>query len=140
MLNGLLPNITKRISAWWNDTESNLSETTMPNREPRLYVIVREDLAYKYIQGQHVVAQYAIEHPASLLDWNNGYLINLSVFNGIAIEKLWDELNANDALEDVCKSAFIEPDLGDKMTSIAIFENGDGHVAEALNHLRLATR
>ena len=47
--------------------------------EPRMYLILREDLAYKYIQGGHVLAAFALEHPDQLKAWNNGYLICLSV-------------------------------------------------------------
>tara|TARA_Y100000310_G_scaffold130972_1_gene130183 strand:- start:25437 stop:25760 length:324 start_codon:yes stop_codon:yes gene_type:complete len=105
--------------------------------EPRLYVILREDLAFKYIQGQHVVAQFALNFPAKFKEWNNEKIVNLSVFNGISLnsihEMLWDKFGTSHAV-------FHEPDLGDAITGIAIFENGEGHVAHALKHLKLATK
>lgn len=115
----------------------------MPKQEPRLYVILREDLAYKYIQGQHAVAQYALEHPESLRDWDNEYLINLSVFNGLALKNVLDDIKADvDGLIDcACFSVFYEPDLMSSLpTAIAIYENGDGGVAKFLSNLKLATK
>ena len=46
---------------------------------------------------------------------------------------LWDKFGTSHAV-------FHEPDLGDAITGIAIFENGEGHVAHALKHLKLATK
>lgn len=108
----------------------------MPKLEPRLYVIVREDLTFKFIQGQHGVAQFALEHPDKFLEWNNQYVINLSVFNGLALDSLIEELEE----QELDFSVFYEPDLGDKATSVVLFENGDRHVANALSKLRLASK
>ncbi len=122
----------------------------MPKTEPRLYVILREDLSYKYVQGQHAVAQYALEHPASLKDWDNKYLIDLSVFNGLALNELLNELKADICLGpsesyelsgDECYSVFYEPDLQSPLpTAIAIYENGEGRVAKFLSKCKLATK
>lgn len=105
-------------------------------QRPQLYVILREDLAFKYIQGQHAVAQFAMEHPESFKEWNNQYLINLSVFNGLMLDAELVKLQE----QGFELSTFIEPDLGDKLTGIVLFENGDGKVAKALSHLRLSQK
>ena len=74
--------------------------------------------------------------PELFEEWNNQYLINLSVFNGIALEELRSELVG----KELELSTFYEPDLGDVLTGIVLFENGDGHVSQALSHLRLASK
>lgn len=115
----------------------------MPKQEPRLYVILREDLAYKYIQGEHVVGLYAHKHPEVEIDWNNVYLINLSVFNGLALREVLNDLKADvdGLIGDAPYSVFYEPDLESPLpTAIAIYENGDGGVAKALSHLRLSSK
>ena len=54
----------------------------MPTKvDPRMYLILREDLAYKYIQGGHALAEFAIDHPGQFNEWANRHLICLSVFN-----------------------------------------------------------
>ena len=119
------------------------------NVNPRMYLILREDLAYKYIQGAHALAQYGLEHPLEFKQWNNEYLICLSVFNGLALRELKDELLANPMMEmkwadDTLKyplSEFVEPDLESPLpTALAIFENGDGYVSDALKKVKMATK
>ena len=106
--------------------------------DEKMYLILREDLAYKYIQGQHALAQFALEQPDDFEDWNNQYLINLSVFNGLALKELSTEL----ALQGLCAySAFNEPDLESPLpTAICIFEDGSGNVMRALSKCGLATK
>ena len=105
--------------------------------DPRMYVVVREDLAFKYVQGSHGLAKYALEHPTKFREWNNEYIIYLSVFNGLALEKVKDDLEAQGF--DI--SVFYEPDLrSDLPTAIAVFESGTGEVAHSLKSLRMATK
>lgn len=108
---------------------------------PKMYVILREDLAFKYIQGGHALAQFALEHYATFTEWNNSYLINLAVFNGQALKKVNEQL-ANIVLKEKCKmSIFVEPDLESELpTAICIFEDGTGYVSQALRNLKLATK
>ena len=104
--------------------------------KPRLYVVVRRDLSetYRMVQGAHGVAQFALEHPEAFKEWNNEFICFLSVFNGLAIDALEEELK----LSEMEYSKFIEPDLGDKVTSLVLFEDGSGIVKEALKKLPLA--
>jgi len=106
--------------------------------DARMYLILREDLAYKYIQGGHALAQFALEYREQFEKWNNQYLINLSVFNGLALDELkWELLDKE--LNDF--SYFIEPDLKSELgTAICIFENGDGKVKEALSRCGMSTK
>ena len=60
--------------------------------DPRMYLILREDLAYKYIQGGHALAQLALEHNNKFKEWNNQYLICLSVFNGLALNDVNEKI------------------------------------------------
>ena len=102
-----------------------------------MYLVLREDLAYKYIQGGHALSQYALEHPLEFKEWNNEYLICLSVFNGLSLRSVMNNLDA----KGFTYSAFVEPDLESELpTAIAIFENGEGYVKEALCKCGMATK
>lgn len=137
-----------QIKTWW--TNLNRSSPEMPNKvDPRMYLVLREDLAYKYIQGGHALSQFGLEHPLEFKQWNNEYLICLSVFNGLALDEVKKELDESDFInikwEDESPkypySSFNEPDLQSPLdTAIAIFENGDGYVSAALKKLKMATK
>lgn len=105
----------------------------------KMYLILREDLNFKYIQGAHALAQMAIEHPTSFISWHNEYLICLSVFNGLELQKVLEILN--NTLR-VTYSVFYEPDLKSNLpTAIALYY--DGKHEDAINivkDLKLATR
>ena len=106
--------------------------------QPRMYLILREDLKYKYIQGAHCLAEYALFFPEDFKRWNNSYLICLSVFNGLALDALYKKIRD---LENFPQFApFFEPDLKSELpTSICIFENGSGIVSNFLSDLKLAS-
>ena len=115
--------------------------------EPKMYLILREDLAYKYIQGGHALAAFALEHASKFRSWNNSYLINLSVFNGIALNEVYQDLITTYATifpEEYAAigfSIFVEPDLESSLpTAICIYEDGNGCVANKLKGLQLATK
>jgi len=120
----------------------------MPNKVgPRMYLILREDLAYKYIQGGHALAQFGLEHPLEFKEWDNKYLICLSVFNGLTLRDISLKLSLDNAAPEFNDgvswtfSNFYEPDLESALpTAIAIFENGDGYVARELKNLKMATK
>ena len=99
---------------------------------PRMYLVLREDLAYKYIQGGHALAQFALEHYDLFKEWNNEYLINLSVFNGLSLKGLTEDLDR----KGIIYSAFVEPDLESELpTAIAHYGTG-----ECFGGLPLATK
>lgn len=85
--------------------------------QKRLYVLTDKSLdpIYASVQGGHAVAQWLLDHPNQ--DWNNSYLIYLK-----ANIEYW-----------ICKlgilgedySSFKEPDLNNKVTSIAILSRDD---------------
>jgi len=105
--------------------------------EPRMYLILREDLAYKYIQGGHVLAAFALEYPDQLKAWNNGYLICLSVFNGLALRTLRDQLLE----KKVTFSQFVEPDLESFLpTALCLFDDGKNGYRNYLKELSLASK
>jgi len=107
---------------------------------PRMYLILREDLGFKYIQGGHCLASYALEHYEDFKKWNNSYLICLSVFNGIALQDLYEKMSNFDNFP-FNFSVFFEPDLKSSLpTSLCIFEDGSGFVSDYLKDLSLATR
>ena len=111
------------------------------SNNPRMYVFVRKDLnpIYACVQGGHAVAQYALEHRRYLDEWNNEYLINLSVFNGLALEQV--EVDLLDEIKKYDYYSFYEPDLKSELpTAICIFENGDGYVSDFVKDLKLASK
>ena len=116
-------------------------------QEPRMYLILREDLSMKYLQGTHAVCQFALDHPEEFQRWGNQTVIALSVFNGLTLQRLSAELAvevAADKMQDNLNwsmSVFFEPDLESPLpTAIAIFENGNGIVAKRLKYLNMATK
>lgn len=83
----------------------------------RLYVLIDKSLdpIYGCVQGGHAVAQYLLEHPDST--WKNNYLIYLSC----DINKWKNKLN----IRGLDFSEFVEPDLDNKLTSIAVESSGE---------------
>lgn len=83
----------------------------------RLYVLLSKDLdpIYAGVQGGHAVAQWLIDNKDTQI-WNNEYLIYLTAdLNEWIIKLKIKELNF---------SVFKEPDLNDKITAIAIVNEG----------------
>ena len=70
-------------------------------------------LAYQGVQAGHAVAQWLLEHPNQT--WNNSYLIYLGV-EEYQLERWMFKLD----LKKIEYSKFIEPDVGNKITAIAI--------------------
>jgi len=114
------------------------SESSKPI-EPRMYLVLREDLAFKYIQGSHAFAQYAIDQPEKVIEWNNQYLICLSVFNGLALEDLKAKLINIKGFPYF--SLFYEPDLkSESPTALCVFDDGKNGVREHFKDLQLASK
>lgn len=107
--------------------------------EPRMYLILREDLSMKYIQGAHALAGYAFTFPHTFEKWGNQYLICLSVFNGLALEELRIKIREQDYFPVF--HAFYEPDLKSELpTAICVYEDGTGIVSDTFKGLSLATK
>ena len=96
----------------------------------KLYILIDKNLdpIYGAVQGGHSVAEWVYEHWQTkrnkdfnedypIWEWNNDYLIYLSV----DINKWYERLAPFDPSKYKW-SYFIEPDLGNKMTAIAIYE------------------
>ena len=85
-------------------------------KQKRLYVLIDErlDPIYGCVQGGHAVAQWLLEHKHQ--DWNNSYLIYLK-----ADIKLWRE-RLSILQRDF--TMFKEPDLGNRVTSLALLDDG----------------
>ena len=82
----------------------------------RLYVIIDESLSpvYGCVQGGHAVAQYLIEYGQE--NWNNEYLIYQ-----YGNTEYWKEILEMRGMKFV---SFCEPDLGGKLTALAVVNNG----------------
>ena len=88
----------------------------MENKNKRLYILIDKTLepVYGCVQGGHAVAAYLLEHPKQT--WNNSYLIYLKC-NLYSMKRRLIELG-----KDISESR--EPDLGNKLTAIAIEDSG----------------
>ena len=88
----------------------------MENKNKRLYILIDKTLepVYGCVQGGHAVAQYLLEHPEQT--WNNSYLIYLKC-NLYSMKRRLIKLGKD-------FSEFREPDLGNKLTAIAIEDSG----------------
>lgn len=88
----------------------------------RMYLVLREDLTYKYIQGAHALANFAICYPSLFNKWDNKHLICLSVFNGVSLNLLYKKFRELPTKK--CKWAvFKEPDLNHSLTAICFYYN-----------------
>jgi outer membrane protein assembly factor BamD (BamD/ComL family) len=72
--------------------------------------------AYKAVQAGHAVAEFMLEHPGK---WNNGYLIYLEVEGYDELFRWYKELR------DTEFSFFVESDMNNEMTAIAVLDNGE---------------
>lgn len=90
---------------------------------PKMYILVRKDLAetYRVVQGAHALAQYGLEHSDFFKVWNNGTVVFLGVNNLKSLRDWKLKLQ-------MCKkrhSVFQEPDLDGQETAIACYDLGD---------------
>lgn len=89
------------------------------NSNSFLTVIVRKDLSpgYKVAQSCHAVADFAVEHDIEFKEWQfkSNYLCCLEA-SQFQIEKT---INKLDELK-IKYSVFLEPDIGNKLTAIAV--------------------
>jgi len=94
----------------------------MSPQQPKMYVLVRQDLSetYRLVQGAHALAQYALEHGELFRVWNNGTVIFLAVRNLIEMREWEGRL----IMEGKQFSAFYEPDLDGQVTAVACFNLG----------------
>ena len=83
----------------------------------KLIVVTRKDLepGYQIAQSGHALAQFILDHPERAHQWNNNYLICLSIENEEKLHKLYAKLQE----QGIPVSAFCEPDIDYQMTSIA---------------------
>jgi len=90
----------------------------------KLYILVDSSLplAYRSVQGGHAVAQWLLDHPAQ--SWNNHILVYLDCPD----LELWQTKLQRYRLD---YSVFIEPDLGNQLTALAVYT--DKKVLSRLN-------
>lgn len=66
-------------------------------------------------QSGHAISQFFIDHSEIANQWNNNYLISLSIENEYNLKILLKKLKHL----NVMVSSFHEPDINDELTSIA---------------------
>lgn len=123
VLNILIPNhkgyhnfwyyAKKHYDKWQEEFEKISKESAEQKR--RLYILIDKSLdkVYGCVQGGHAVAQYLIEHKNG---WKNQYLIYLYA----DVERWKHKLD----MLGIDHSVFREPDLANKITSIAVENDG----------------
>jgi hypothetical protein len=77
------------------------------------------------VQGAHALSQYSLDYSDKFKEWNNQYLIFLSVYNLIALREKYAYLIE----KGIGVSVFKEPDLEGQMTAIAFYDYGN-HVKD----------
>lgn len=85
----------------------------------KLFVLISKDLpsvAYQGVQGAHAVAQWLLNNKETQT-WNNQTLVFLEAENLIK----WKQKLELRSLE---YTEFIEPDLNNKLTSLAVLADG----------------
>lgn len=100
------------------------------NMVPKMYVLVRKDLAetYRVVQGSHAIAEYSLRgNLEKYRAWNNGTVVFLGVRNEQALE-LWSLKLTDKGKEFV---TWREPDLKSQATSLACIDTGE--VFKSLN-------
>lgn len=85
-----------------------------------MIVVTRRDLnpGYQIAQSGHAISQFILENPDLSKRWNNNFLISLSIDSKEKLQKLLyriEELG-------IPVSYFIEPDIGNQLTSICFLE------------------
>jgi len=85
----------------------------------KMYVLIRRDLPhhYRYVQGAHALASYALKFPEEFREWNNETIVFLDVKTEnklmLATTQLHDSGNS--------VAFFNEPDLDNQLTATACF-------------------
>lgn len=80
-------------------------------------------------QMGHSISQFHLEYPELAKQWNNNYLISLSIDSEDKLQKLLTKL----IHKDIPVSYFTEPDLGDELTSICFIETPEtGNLTSSL--------
>jgi hypothetical protein len=90
-------------------------------RTKKMYVLVRNDLAekYRFVQGSHALAQFALEFSDLFHEWNNSTIVFLGVRNYVELRNIPSLLQTHNKLF----SCFFEPDL-EQVTAIACYDDG----------------
>ena len=87
-----------------------------------MYVAVRKDLnvVYKFVQGSHGLAQFALEHTQLFNKWNNQTIVFIDVKNIDGLINLANKLES----KKIHFSVFKEPDIGNELTSVVFLDEG----------------
>lgn len=81
--------------------------------------MIRQDLdkSYQAVQAGHAVAQFILDFPG---EWKNEYLIYVGVKDVDDLYK-WANIISE---KDKKYSMFLEPDIGNEPTALAVHDNG----------------
>lgn len=85
-----------------------------------MIVVTRKDIkpGLQMSQSGHAISQFILEHTELSKQWNNNFLISLSIDSEEKLQQLLFKIqNSKTAV-----SYFIEPDIGNQLTSICFLE------------------
>lgn len=92
----------------------------MKQQIPKLVTVVRRDLplGYQAVQSTHAAINFIFEHPDRASPWyyNSNTIAQLSCKDENELEDLIQKCEQN----NLAHTIFIEPDIGNEITSIAI--------------------
>ena len=92
----------------------------MTQTNQKLIVITRRDLfpGYQAVQAAHAAIEFQHEHPEIAKNWNtySKYLVFLSVENESELQFYLEKIK----FKDLKYTVFLEPDIGNQLTAIAI--------------------
>lgn len=100
----------------------------------RLITIVRDDInpGYQLAQSLHAISQFSLEHSDLFKQWNNSYIVSLSIPSEEKLSILADKLTRM----GIPMSYFTEPDIQDQLTAISFIETDK--TKKLTSHLPLA--
>ena len=115
-------------------------KNTQINNRTKFYIITRDDLTAGQIVAQtnHATSEMWTQFPSDTLEWN-------TVSKIITVLSVPDEQGLKDLIkklrcDDIRYSVFIEPDMGNQVTAVAINPADSEITKKHIGHLPLALR
>ena len=106
----------------------------------KLYLVTRKDLSagQQLAQTCHSLAQFSYDYPEDFREWveKSNYIVVLSTENEESLKDIINQLKDN----DLDHSVFVEPDLDNQVTALAISPKHTDWASRYLSSLPLAMK